>query len=111
MAESNMDQEQLIRDLDAANSEGVIIRALMDLERSRVYDASPAMKKLLTDPRAPVRKKAAHAVGKLHLDVDESDIKALDAMLKADDPNEVEQSLKALRNLDAPSAVPEVLPF
>jgi HEAT repeat protein len=69
------------------------------------------MKKLLTDPRAPVRKKAAHAVGKLHLDVDESNIKALCAMLKADDPNEVEQSLKALRNLDAPSAVPEVLPL
>ena len=71
----------------------------------------PAMKKLLSDSRAPVRRKAARVLGVLHAEVSEADLKAITAMLKASDPQEIIDALKSLRGLKAAQTVPEILPL
>lgn len=103
--------EQLIQDLNATNPETTVIDALARLEKGRVTTALPAIKRLLSDSRPPVRIKAARIVGNFSADVDDSDLKVLCAMLKSTDTREVEASVKALRALNAPSAVPEILPL
>ena len=104
-------EESLIADL-ASPKESTVVSALVGLEKQ--YPTSTngfaAMKKLLTDDRAKVRRKAARVLGVLHAQVDEADIQAICKLLKSSDVDEVTDGLKALRGLKAPSAVPEILP-
>lgn len=104
-------EEQLIQELSSAKV-GDVVSALQSLEKQ--YPTSTngfaTMKKLLTDDRAKVRRKAARVLGVLHAEVDEANIQAICKLLKSSDVDEVTDGLKALRGLKAPSAVPEILP-
>ena len=105
-------EDQLIKDLDSSNA-GVVTSALLKLEKEYPTStkAFPVMKKLLTDKRDKVRRKAARVLGVLHAEVSDADIKAIVAMLKASDPQEVMDGLKALRGLKAAQTVPDILPL
>ncbi len=54
---------------------------------------------------------AARALGKCHAKVDADDLNIICGLLKSRDPETVMDALKALRGLDAPQAVPEILPL
>jgi HEAT repeat protein len=104
-------EESLIADL-ASPKEGVVTSALQKLEKEYPTSttALPAIKKLLTDPRPKVQRKAARVLGSIHAPVDQTDIDNICALLKSPDVDEVTDALKALRGLNAPSAVPQILP-
>lgn len=104
-------EEKLIADL-ASPKDDVVTDALQKLEKEfpTSTTAFPTMKKLLTDPRVKVHRKAARVLGVLHAPVDQTDIKNICALLKAADVDEVTDGLKALRGLKAAAAVPEILP-
>ena len=105
-------EDHLIADL-ASPKEAVVTTALLKLEKGYPTStkAFPTMKKLLTDSRSAVRRKAARVLGALHADVDQTDIKAITALLKGTSAEEITDGLKALRGLKAPEAVPEITPF
>ena len=69
------------------------------------------MKKLLTDPRLKVQRKAARVLGVLHAPVDQTDINNICTLLKSTNTDTITDGLKALRGLTAPSAVPDILPL
>lgn len=104
-------EETLIANL-ASPKEGVVADALQGLEKN--YPTSTngfaAMKQLLTDPRPKVQIKAARVLGILHAPVNQTDINNICALLKSTNPDTVTAGLKSLRGLNAPSAVPEILP-
>lgn len=106
-----VDEGKLITDLSSPN-EQVVIKALMRLEKEypTSTNAFPAMKKLLTDPRSKVQRKAARVLGSLHAAVDDADLKNICSLLKSADPKTVVDGLMALRGLKAAQAVPEILP-
>jgi HEAT repeat protein len=56
-------------------------------------------------------RKAARALGLYRADVSAADLKFIYEFLKARDPNEVMDGLKALRGLSAPGAVAEIVPL
>ena len=105
-------EDSLIKDLDSPK-DSVVTSALLKLEKQYPTStkAFPKMKELLTDSRAPVRRKAARVLGVLHADVSDADIKAITALLKSADPKEVGDGLIALRGLKASQTVPEILPL
>lgn len=105
-------EDQLIADLDSPRAE-VVTAAMLKIEKTYPTStkAVPKMKALLTDARQPVRRKAARVLGVLHADLSDAEIKALTAMLKAPDVQEVMDALKSLRGLKAPQAVPDILPL
>jgi len=105
-------EDQLIQDL-ASPVPGKVTDALQKLEKEYPTStkALPVMKKLLTDSRPAVRRKAARVLGVLHADLDEQNIKDICAMLKASDPEEVIDGLKSLRGLKAPQAVHLIIPL
>jgi HEAT repeat protein len=105
-------EDQYIEQL-ADPKAGKVVDALVGLEKNYPTStkAIPDMKKLLTDPRPDVRRKAARVLGILHADVSKADINHICALLKSSDDDEVVDGLKALRGLKAASAVPEILPL
>ena len=105
-------EDQLIAALASPN-ETKVTDALLKLEKQYPTStkAFPTMKKLLKDPRVKVRRKAARVLGVLHAEVDQENIKDICALLKASDPQEVMDGLKALRGLKATAVVPEITPF
>jgi HEAT repeat protein len=108
-------EDELIKDLAASNSDRVITDAMTRLERMHNHDASrtnaiPALKSLLTDNRSAVRRKAARILGLFHAQLSDAEIKEVCAQLKADDWGEVQSGLRALRDLNATAAVPDILP-
>jgi HEAT repeat protein len=109
-------EAELIQDLAPANSEEVITHALGKLEDLHKADISrtngiPAMKKLLTDSRSSVRRKAARVLGVIHAPMDRAEIDQVCQLLKSDDWKERVDGLKSLRGLDASRAVPQILPL
>jgi hypothetical protein len=109
-------EAELIQDLTPANSADDITKAIGQLEDMHRKDANctnsvPALKRLLPDSRDPVRRKAARVLGIFHAPMDDSEIKQVCQLLKAANWREVVDGLKALRGLDAPQAVPEILPL
>ena len=105
-------ESELIQDLTLPAA-GKVTGALQALEKQypTSTNALPAIKKLLTDERVEVRRKAARVLGALHAEVDAADIQAICALLKSSNVAEMTDGLKALRGLQAPSAVPELLPL
>jgi len=105
-------EDELIADLASPN-ETKVTEALLQLEKHYPTStkAVPTMKKLLTDSRVKVRRKAARVIGVLHAEVDQQDVKNICALLKSADPQEVMDGLKSLRGLKAPEAVAEILPL
>ena len=105
-------EDELIADLGSAMPK-IVNSALLQLERQfpTSTKALPIIKRLLKDSRPEVRCKAARVLGALHAEVDQADLKNIYALLKASEPKEIMEGLKALRGLKAPDAVPEILPL
>jgi HEAT repeat protein len=105
-------EDELIADL-ASPKESVVINALQKIEKQypTTTKALPAIKKLLTDPRSKVQRKAARVLGAINADVDSTDIQNICTLLKSADVGTVIDGLKALRGLKAQSAIPEILPL
>jgi vesicle coat complex subunit len=105
-------EDKLIAALDSPRAE-LVTEALQKLEKEypTSTNAFPKMRKLLSDDRAKVRRKAARVLGMLHAPVDDNDLKAILAMFKASDPQEVMDALKALRGLNAASTVKDITPL
>ncbi len=97
----------------AADDPRKVLNALDDLaeQPNPGTNAIAAARKLLSDPRPALRKKAARALGAIHAQVDQADLKAIYRMLKSYDKAEADEALKALRGLHAPEAVPEITPL
>lgn len=105
-------EDQLIAELAGPN-EDKVANALLQLEKQYPTStkAHPEIKKLLTDPREKVRRKAGRVLGAVHAEVNDTDLKNITAMFKASNPQEVMDALKSLRGLKAQSTVPEILPL
>jgi len=109
-------EAELIQDLAPTNSDRVIVDALEQLERlhdsdTNVTGSIPAMVNLLTDDRSSVRRKAARILGVIHAPLSEAQIRLVCRQLHAATPAEIQSGLKALRDLQATSTVPDVLPL
>jgi len=105
-------EDQLIKELDSPNAD-IVASAMLKIEKQFPTSTKsfPRIKELLKDPRPKVHRKAARVLGALHAEVSNDDLKAITAMFKASDPQEVMDALKALRGLKAESTVPEILPL
>jgi len=105
-------EASLIADL-ASPREGVVTDALQELEKKfpTSTNSFSVIKKLLADPRLKVQRKAARVLGSLHAPVDQADVSNICTLLKSSDPATLTDGLKALRGLNAPSAVPNILPL
>ncbi len=104
-------EDELIADLSSPKDK-TVVNALQDLEKS--YPNSPKsvpeIKKLLTDTRPTVKRKAARVLGTVNADVSDTDLKNI-ATLLTGDRNEKEDGLKALRGLKAKSTIPQIIPL
>ncbi|HEV2691453.1 MAG TPA: HEAT repeat domain-containing protein [Verrucomicrobiae bacterium] len=114
--EKDKTEAELIQDLASTNSDRVITDAMTQLERRydhgiSVSNTYPALINLLSDNRSPVRRKAGRVLGVLHAPLSDADIKVLCRQLHASDWGEVQSAVKALRDLNATSAVPELVPL
>ncbi len=105
-------EEELIAELSGPN-EDKVATAMLQLEKQfpTSTKAFPQIKKLLTDSREKVRRKAARVLGSLHAEVGPTELANITAMFKAADPQEVMDALKALRGLKAESTVPQIVPL
>lgn len=105
-------EDELISEMGSSN-EDTVASAMLAFEKQYPTStkAFPTMKKLLTDPRAKVRRKAARVLGVLHAEVDEQNLKDICAMFKASEPREQMDALISLRGLKAQSTIPEILPL
>ncbi|HEU5395668.1 MAG TPA: HEAT repeat domain-containing protein [Verrucomicrobiae bacterium] len=106
-------QAQLIQELSATNSTDVITDAMSELERRNdrgdsQANAVPALKLLLPDDRSLVRRKAARLLGIFHAQLTDAEVQEVCRQLHSTS-REAESALKALQDLDAKSAVPEVI--
>lgn len=103
-------EDELIAQL-ASPKDSVVAEALQKIEKQfpTSTKAISEMKKMLTDPRSKVRRKAGRVLGVLHADVSSTDLNNITAMLKAADSQEVMDALKSLRGLKAQSALPEIV--
>lgn len=105
-------EDELIVELSGPN-EDKVANAMLQLEKRfpTGTKALPTIKKLLTDPREKVRRKAVRVLGVLHAEVDATDLKNITAMFKAANSLEVIDALKGLSGLKAESTIPEILPL
>jgi hypothetical protein len=105
-------EAELIADLSSPK-EAVVADAMLKLERQFPLSTTwhPPVKKMLTDDRAKVRRKAGRVLGAIHAEVSGEDLKNITAMFKAADPQEVMDALKSLRGLKAESTLPEIVPL
>lgn len=103
-------EDELIADL-ASPKESLVAEAMLKLEKQFPLSTKwhPEVKKMLTDPRSKVRRKAGRVLGVVHAEVSDADLKNITAMFKASDPQEVMDALKSLRGLKAQSTLPEVV--
>jgi HEAT repeat protein len=106
-----LSEDELVAQLSASD-EGTVINALQKIEKEYPTGtkAIPAMKKLLSDDRIKVKRKAARVLGVIHADLSDAEIASICTLLKSPDADVVTDGLKALRGLKAPSAVPDILP-
>jgi HEAT repeat protein len=97
----------------SSRDEDKVVETLLALEKQYPTStkAFPTIKKLLTDNRQKVRRKAARVLGVLHAEVDEQNLNDICAMLKASDAREQMDALISLRGLKAQSKIPEILPL
>jgi len=114
-------EELWVADL-SSKSEKAVTTALGNLEDElKVKDdatkdaspAIPAIRKLLTDPRKGVVRKAARVLGVIHARVTEDDVKNIAVLLSDKDKGIQIDGLKALRGLgaQAKATVPQIIPL
>lgn len=102
----------IVADLESPDAE-VVVEALLDFERQHPGDATLLghAKRLVTDHRPTVRRKAARVLGAINAAVEPQTVDQIARMLSAGDRDEVVDALKALRQLPAQRAVPGILPL
>ncbi|HEU5395667.1 MAG TPA: HEAT repeat domain-containing protein, partial [Verrucomicrobiae bacterium] len=88
----------------------------MALEKIRkLYPTDPAaqaaIKPLLADKRINVRRQAVLTIGAIRAPVNQTDLDNIAAFLDSKNPNIVFDGLEALRNLDAASEIPRIVPL
>jgi HEAT repeat protein len=107
-----LSEDQVVANL-ASPKESVVISALRNVEKNYPTSTTvlPAVKKLLTDPRLEVKRKAARVLGVIHADVDSTDINNICDLLKSSDKRVIMDGLIALRGLKAQSAIPQIVPL
>lgn len=105
-------EDELIADL-ASPKDGVVADAMLKLEKQFPTSTKwqPTVKKMLTDSRTKVRRKAGRVLGAIHAEVSAEDLKNIVAMFKAAEPEEAMDALKSLRGLKAESTLPDILPL
>jgi HEAT repeat protein len=105
-------EDELIAAL-ASPKEKDVTSALLQLEKQYPTStkAFPEMKKLLTDDRLAVKRKAARVLGSLHAEVSQQDLDAICTLLKESNRDAVIDGLKALRGLKAQSTIPKITPL
>jgi HEAT repeat protein len=105
-------EDELLAALNSPKDKEVYA-ALQNLEKLYPADPNilPPIKKLLTDARPVVRRKASRVLGAIHADVSRDDIKNICVLLNATDKHEVMDGLIALRGLQAQRAIPQILPL
>lgn len=105
-------EDELIAELAGPNADKVAT-AMLHLEKQFPTSARALseIKKLLTDSREKVRRKAGRVLGALHAEVSAADLANITAMLRAASSQEVMDALKSLRGLKAESALPQILPL
>jgi HEAT repeat protein len=105
-------EEVLIADL-ASPKEKTVISAMQEIEKNYPdsVKAQTEIKKLLSDARQPVMRKAARVLGVVHAEVSGDDLKKIAELLKSTDKAVVIDGLKSLRGLKAQSTIPEILPL
>lgn len=106
--------DQLIQELGSPDA-GKVTDAMARLEDMyrkgvNVTIAVPVIKKLLADTREPVRRKTARILGVFHVQLTDAELHLVCAQLKATDWREVQSALKALRDLNVPSTITDILP-
>ncbi|MGC3958769.1 MAG: hypothetical protein QM813_12765 [Verrucomicrobiota bacterium] len=103
-------EDELIADL-ASPKESVVTGAMLKLEKEHPTSTKwqPEVKKMLTDSRSAVRRKAGRVLGSVHAEVSDVDLKNITAMFSATDPQEAMDALKSLRGLKAESTLPQVV--
>jgi HEAT repeat protein len=91
----------------------VVLNALGDIQDQQHSSTNTiaVVRRLLSDPRPSVRRKAARVLGEIHAPVDKDDLGAICRMLKSYDPAEADDALKTLRALNARETVPEITPL
>ena len=109
---SKKTEEEWISQLSSPD-EGKVTGALQGLEKE--YPESPTARakiiSMLKDPREKVQRKAARVLGAIHAKVDAKVLADVTPLLKSANKEAVVDGLKALRGLDAASAVPQILPL
>jgi HEAT repeat protein len=107
-------EEELIANLSSPD-EGKVLSTMKRYKK--LYQGStkafPTLKKLLTDSRLRVRRRAADMLGAFHAAVNEEDVKAICALLKEPGLEANKDVLKDLRKLQGSAlagAVPDILP-
>jgi len=109
---SKKTEEEWIAQLSSTD-EGKVTGALQGLEKE--YPDSPTARakiiSMLKDPREKVQRKAARVLGAIHAKVDAKVLAEITPLLKSANKEAVVDGLKALRGLDAASAVPQILPL
>ena len=109
---SKKTEEEWIAQLSSTD-EGKVTGALQGLEKE--YPDSPTARakiiSMLRDPREKVQRKAARVLGAIHAKVDAKVLAEITPLLKSTNKDAVIDGLKALRGLDAASAVPQILPL
>jgi HEAT repeat protein len=104
-------EDELIQDLSHAK-DSVVRSAMQQLEKRfpNSPKALPLLKAALADPRPPVRRKAARVLGVWHVQLEADELKHIYAMLRVNERDETCDALKALGDMRAKVAVPEILP-
>lgn len=104
--------DELVTDL-ASPKASTVISALQNIEKNYPTDTNALGKVegLLTDPRMPVKRKAARVLGAVNADVSADDLKNIATLLDATDKATLTDGLKALRGLKAQSTIPKIIPL
>jgi len=110
VAENDSGETKLIANL-TSDDPRLVTNALDDLAARPSTNAMAVARKLLSDPRPFVRKKAVRVLCAMHAPLDPDEIKAICRMLNSYDQSEAENALKALRDLNAPETIPEITPL
>lgn len=105
-------EDWLVAQLDSPDGSKVV-DAMKELEKQ--YPESPRaiakMTELLKDRRDEVKQKAARVLGALHVKLADNTIADVIALLSSPNRGVVINGLKAIRDLNAPAAVPAILPL
>ena len=104
-------EEELIQDLSDPK-DAVVKSAMLAIEKRFPHSpkATPLIKAALKDSRPEVRRKAARVLGVWHEELSAAELKDITVMLKTNERYEVTDALKALGDMRAKAAIPEILP-